>query len=151
MIVLWVIFWLLIVAIIILAIIVRLPPKKVTTGTYVPSCEKPLEDLPQVTNARFETCQTLEGYDDPQRFYDTHNNWTILPLDPAVIPSAGQICIQYCSQTELSQNSCITRDEDYNDCVDKLAPIECSDPAVPVARNGTVMYYTIGRGRVSCY
>lgn len=154
---LWIFLGLVILIVVLIVIIVGLPPAPVTFGTYYPSCSR-VPDLPQIQPAeldsqepRFEPCRTLDGNPDPQRFYDTLNDWTILPLDPQIAPSAQQICIEYCPQTQLSPYGCLSEDQQYLDCISKLYPEGCSDPAVPVARNGSLEYYVIGRGKVSCY
>ena len=150
--ILWLILSLLVLGIILIFSIVRLPPKSVTIGEDVPSCSKLLEFLPDVSSEQFIPCLTLLGDPDSQRYYDRLNNWTVLPLDPVIAPSAQQICVQYCPQVQLgSNNPCITENEEYLKCLELLSPVQCSDPAVPVARKGSQEYYAIGRGKVSCY
>ncbi len=147
----WLILSLMVLGIILIFSIVRLPPK-VTIGENIPSCSKPLESLPEVTSEQFIPCLTLLGDPDSQRYYDRLNNWTVLPLDPVITPSSQQICVQYCPQVQLGSNDpCITENEEYLKCLELLAPVGCSDPAVPVARKGSQEYYAIGRGKVSCY
>jgi len=132
-------------------LIIGFPSKPVTLGVDVPSCSLPLSDLPDVNSGQFRSCRTLDGRLDPQRFYDSVNNWTVLPLNPRIALSAQQVCIEYCSQTEVSLNQCISEDQVYLDCLAKLFPNACSDPAYPVARNGSQDLFVVGRGLVSCY
>jgi len=154
---LWMILVATVVAVVVVLIITGLPPPPVTVGLDIPPCDKPLDLLPDVSTSQFEPCLTLEGFPDIHRYYDRINNWTVLPLDYEIIPSAQQVCIQFCPQVQLPSltstpfSQCITEDETYLACLEKLSPIECANPAVPVARNGSAQYYAIGRGKVSCY
>jgi hypothetical protein len=148
--VLWILLGLVVLGIVIFILIVGFPPKPVTIGTEIPTCSQPLESLPDVKSSQFESCYTLNGNPDPQRYYDIRNDWTVLPLNPQVVPSAQQVCLEFCPQVQLP-SSCLTEDSLYLSCLNKLAPTGCSDPAIPVAKSGSLEYYAIGRGKVSCY
>lgn len=144
----WIIFVLIILALFLFIIIVGLPPKPITTGVIYPPCDLPLEELPEVST--LEPCLNYSLQKDSTRFYDPINNWTVIPLDPSIAPSAQQVCIEYCPQVQLPSD-CISQNTDYLNCLNKLKPVECHGPVYPAARSGTTFYYVIGRGKVSCY
>jgi hypothetical protein len=125
-------------------------PNTITTMTSLPiPCTISANKLPNVST--LITCRNFSGVSDPQRYYDPINNWTVLRESNArFVPSAESICAEYCTLVDSSFN-CISNDLSYQQCINKLKPTNCTDPALPVAANGLDRYYVIGRGKVSCY
>lgn len=149
-----IILWILLSIIIIISLITlyavsRRPTVEDTEVNVIIPCQLPLDDLPDVNN-QFIPCYTISGNLDSNRYYDPINNWTITPVDSLTLPTAEQICIEYCTQVVLP-NTCVSMNSEYTSCMDKLKPNNCSEPIYPVAKKNTTYYYPIGAGRVSCY
>lgn len=105
-------------------------PQRLTNNKY-PSCDKLLNELPDVDN--YERCWTLDGYSNNSRYYDPINNWTIVAINSQIAPNAKQVC-----------------GNDMN-CLNKISPLNCSDPSVPVAKKNNIYFYVLGRGKINCY
>lgn len=154
--VLWILLGIVVITVIVLSIIFAIP-RTVTTQqqtTNIP-CNKPLDQLPDVSDTtQFTPCYQFNSSIPDQRYYDSQNDWTVLQLDRSVVPSAAQVCIEFCSQVQFPDPqtfTCLSQDTTYNNCMTALSPVGCNDAAQPVAKSGSIYYYAIGRGRVSCY
>jgi hypothetical protein len=148
----WIVLIAIILITIIFSVIIGLPTDVSRDDHPDIPCTRNISSLPQVTDmTRFQPCFNLAGVQN-QSYYDTHNNWTVLPFDRRVAPPEEQICSEFCSQIQLP-NKCLTQTQEYNNCVEALSPIRenCTDPARPVARFGSRLYYAIGKGKISCY
>jgi len=153
--------WALIITVIVAAIMIVLLgiPRRITTSTIPPtSCTKLLSELPDVSDtSRFEPCYLFNSNSqNNSSYYDKKNDWTVsLFSSPEAVPPASQVCLEFCQQVQLSSDNsqiqCVGQDEKYHACLDALFPVKCTDPAVPVARSGSSLYYAIGRGKVLCY
>ena len=153
MLVLWIILGIIIVSTIVFTVVIGLPQDVNRGPSQQIPCTKPLNQLPEVTDTtRFEPCFNIGTNIQGQGYYDKVNDWTVLPLDRPVIPPAEQVCIEFCTQTQLP-SECVTQTKEYADCIQKLSPetTGCTDPAQPVSRKGSRNYYAIGKGKVSCY
>jgi len=137
-----------IISLIVLYAVSRRPTVEDTEINVIIPCQLPLEDLPDVS--QYIQCYSLSGNLDSNRFYDPINNWTITPVDSLTLPTAEQICIDYCDQVVLP-NTCVSSNDEYISCMNRLKPNNCSEPIYPVAKKNTTYYYPIGAGKVSCY
>ena len=74
---------------------------------------------------------------------------TIANIPPQTVPSADQLCVQFCTQTELPLN-CVDGAEGA--CLEKLRSTNCGNAvSQAVAKNNLSIYYALGRGKISCY
>lgn len=146
--ILWVILIITVVVGIIYLILVSRRPVVSNTYSIIIPCQPDLDIVPDVST--LSECRNIEGFIDEQRYYDPNKDWTVLILDTQIIPSAVQICGEYCSQLQLA-NTCLTYDSVYENCLEQLQPQGCTDAAMPQARKGATYLYVIGRGRVGCY
>lgn len=148
------IFWVILIALILIGIIIFLvfrPPGPIDTPDSRPSvpCTGAINRVSDVTNTnQFEPCCNLNGVPN-QRYYDKINDWTVVGLPPEDSPSAEQICIEFCDQLQLPSD-CISKSLAYNNCIETLAPTNCTDPAQPAAKMGTRPFFVVGRGKNNC-
>lgn len=93
-------------------------------------------DVPNVSE--FTTCRTLSGDMSTSRYYDPDNDYTII----SSISLAPDIACF---------NACGTDTEKCQKCLSDVTPVDCDDPALPIAKSGNVPFYLFGIGKLGCY
>lgn len=92
---------------------------------------------------RFEPCFLLNtNIQNTARFYDSQTDMTIATINPETVPSAQEICLQFCNSYELP-TTC--NDVAFSNCVNTFST------TCPIAKNNLINYYAIGRGKISCF
>lgn len=110
-----------------------------TTNTNATGTCNPVD----ISDPRFTSCYLLNtNIQDNSRFYDTITDMTIATINPQTVPSATELCIQFCNNTVLPLNC---SDPNFQSCVNNLLP-NC-----PIGKSNLINYYPVGRGFISCY
>ena len=96
-----------------------------------------------VSDPRFTKCYLLNtNIQDSSRFYDTVTDMTVATINPQTVPSATELCIQFCNSTTLPLTC---SDPNFSSCVAALSS------GCPIGKSNLISYFPIGRGFISCY